>query len=250
MRARHRTSRYRRAGGRPGGISRPPARQRARRTVRHRTGRVSPSHLYARLPQPAHQDAAPPARPGRRSTTPDTHRQPSRTLGNVPTSGRVVYTSKRRSRLALGKTSARYGDQVPTPHYGLPRYRAIADELRRRIETGAIPPGTLLPTESALTAEFKASRGTVRQAIGILRQEGSVITEHGRGTYANANCREQNAGHGSPAQVARREVAADARLAALFGIDIGTKLIETETVKRRGEVVEAVTRVYAPHTSL
>ncbi|WP_410811141.1 GntR family transcriptional regulator [Micromonospora sp. 067-2] len=67
--------------------------------------------------------------------------------------------------LTLDKTSARYGDRVPTPHYGQPRYRVIADQLRERIESGSIPPGALLPTESALTTEFRASRGTVRQAV-------------------------------------------------------------------------------------
>lgn len=60
----------------------------------------------------------------------------------------------------------------------------VAEELRRRIEAGAIPAGALLPPESALVQEFGISRGTAREAIAALRAEGLVVTEHGRGTYA------------------------------------------------------------------
>ncbi|MGW0218530.1 GntR family transcriptional regulator [Micromonospora chokoriensis] len=60
----------------------------------------------------------------------------------------------------------------------------MADELRRRIEAGVIPAGSLLPSESALMAEFSVARGTVREALALLRSEGLVMTEVGRGTYA------------------------------------------------------------------
>jgi GntR family transcriptional regulator len=74
-------------------------------------------------------------------------------------------------------------ETVPTPHER-PRFRLVADELRRRILAGAIPPGSLLPSETALIAEFGVSRGTIREALGLLRAEGLTVTEHGRGTYA------------------------------------------------------------------
>jgi GntR family transcriptional regulator len=74
-------------------------------------------------------------------------------------------------------------ETVPTPHER-PRFRLVADELRRRILAGAIPPGSLLPSETALIAEFGVARGTVREALALLRAEGLTITEHGRGTYA------------------------------------------------------------------
>ena len=71
---------------------------------------------------------------------------------------------------------------VPAPAER-PRYQQVADELRRRIHAGALPSGAPLPSESSLMAEFSASRGTVRQAVALLRSEGLVITEKGRGTY-------------------------------------------------------------------
>jgi GntR family transcriptional regulator len=72
---------------------------------------------------------------------------------------------------------------VPTPHEQ-PRYRRVADELRRRIMSGAIPAGSILPSESTIIGEFGVSRGTAREAIALLRSEGLAVTEMGRGTYA------------------------------------------------------------------
>lgn len=69
---------------------------------------------------------------------------------------------------------------VSTPHA---KYRALADELRRRIAAGLLPPGAPLPSETALINESGLSRGMVREAIKLLRDEGLVITEQGRGSY-------------------------------------------------------------------
>ncbi|WP_157552396.1 GntR family transcriptional regulator [Micromonospora sp. NRRL B-16802] len=133
---------------------------------------------------------------------------------------------------------------MPIPHHGQPRYRVIADELRKRIESGVIPPGALLPTESVLTAEFQASRGTIRQAIAVLREGGLATTEHGRGTYANVHLCNRNSDQRSDLETRQCEVSADTDLAALFGVEVGAALIECETVARRGKKVETVTRTY------
>ncbi|MCI4062809.1 GntR family transcriptional regulator [Micromonospora sp. R77] len=135
---------------------------------------------------------------------------------------------------------------MPTPHYGQPRYRVIADELRRRIESGVILPGSLLPAESALTAEFRASRGTIRQAIAVLRDEGLVATEHGRGTYANPYRPENGPGEGPKVETRERQVAADPELAALFGVEVGEALVEQQNVTLMNGAVGAVIRTYRP----
>ncbi|MER7269209.1 GntR family transcriptional regulator [Micromonospora carbonacea] len=225
------------------GDGQPPARMKARRTVRHRRVGYRRANLCAATatgPTGRRASSATRADP----TTPDTSRHPGRTEGKVPTTGRVVYTSKRASWLTLGKTSARYGEQVPTPHYGQPRYRAIANELRERIESGDIPPGALLPTEGALTAEFRVARGTIRQALSILREEGWTATEHGRGTYVRVPQRASSPHQGSNPETRQRRVAADRELAALFGVEVGTSLIEDESVTRKESRVESVARVY------
>lgn len=131
---------------------------------------------------------------------------------------------------------------MPTPHYGQPRYRVIADELRERIDNGTIPPGTLLPAESALTAEFRASRGTIRRAIAVLREECMLTTEHGRGTYANSSRRADKSRQSPP--IRERHVPADSGLAALFAVEVGTVLVEQESVTRLAGVVSTVVRAY------
>ncbi|MER7589596.1 GntR family transcriptional regulator [Micromonospora sp. NPDC127501] len=133
---------------------------------------------------------------------------------------------------------------MPTPHYGQPRYRVIADQLRKRIESGSIPPGALLPTESALTLEFRASRGTVRQAIAVLREEGLATTEHGRGTSARPIANEHGPERTVEPDTGQCEIAADPELAALFGVEVGATLIGQQRVNRRNGVVESVVRSY------
>lgn len=63
------------------------------------------------------------------------------------------------------------------------RYRQIAETLRTAIKNGEYPPGSALPSEPELAEQFGVGRPTVHDAIGILRTEGLVYVEHGRGTF-------------------------------------------------------------------
>ncbi|WP_241773901.1 GntR family transcriptional regulator [Micromonospora haikouensis] len=133
---------------------------------------------------------------------------------------------------------------MPTSHYGQPRYRAIADELRKRIESGVVPLGTLLPAESALAIEFRASRGTIRQAIATLREIGLVTTEHGRGTCVNPDFTAHIPNPVDEKAKRQRRVAAEPELAALLKVEVGATLIEDQDVTCRERKVEAVVRTY------
>lgn len=64
-----------------------------------------------------------------------------------------------------------------------PRYHQLADILRRKIRIGELPPGAQLPTETDLAATYRSSRGTVRLALGVLRNEGLIQSEQGRGSF-------------------------------------------------------------------
>lgn len=64
-----------------------------------------------------------------------------------------------------------------------PMYRQIADDLRRQIETGELPPGGQLATETQLRELYQASRNTVRDAIKVLTTRGLVETRPGQGTF-------------------------------------------------------------------
>jgi GntR family transcriptional regulator len=64
------------------------------------------------------------------------------------------------------------------------RYQEIADELRRRAR--AASPGSVLPSESELSAEFAASRVTVRRALELVRDEGLIDARQGFGWFVAA----------------------------------------------------------------
>jgi DNA-binding GntR family transcriptional regulator len=66
----------------------------------------------------------------------------------------------------------------PTPYY-----LQLASLLRAEIESGKWGPSEPLPSESTLQQEHGVSRGTVRAAIKVLRDEGLVVTIGARGTF-------------------------------------------------------------------
>lgn len=60
-------------------------------------------------------------------------------------------------------------------------YQRIADELRERLT--AADAGSVLPSESDLSAEFGVSRVTIRRALEILRDAGLVESRQGFGWF-------------------------------------------------------------------
>lgn len=62
-----------------------------------------------------------------------------------------------------------------------PKYRQVADALRREIAGGSYPPGARLPSESELSARFDASRNTVRAGLNLLVTEGLISSSQGLG---------------------------------------------------------------------
>jgi GntR family transcriptional regulator len=68
------------------------------------------------------------------------------------------------------------------------KYERIADGLRAKIRAGAYPEGRL-PAETELSAEYRVSLATVRQALSVLRAEGVIESRHGFGTYVRTTPR-------------------------------------------------------------
>ncbi len=63
------------------------------------------------------------------------------------------------------------------------KYSILANAIRNRILSGEFHMGDRLASENELSAQFGFSRQTVRQALGILEQEGFVVRRRGSGTY-------------------------------------------------------------------
>lgn len=65
--------------------------------------------------------------------------------------------------------------QAPTAAAG------VVEQLRERILSGALQPGTALPPERVLAGELAVSRATLREGLSTLSQMGLVSIQRGRG---------------------------------------------------------------------
>lgn len=140
--------------------------------------------------------------------------------------------------------------------YTPPKYAQVIAELQRRIESGEYPPGSLMPSEHQLSAEFAIARPTVVRALRVLRQEGWIETQQGKGSFvrgrpALADIAPVRRGQAELDRDEAREPgdllsagAAEAppRIAALLGASPGAELVRRQRLVRRdGEPSEIVT---------
>ena len=105
--------------------------------------------------------------------------------------------------------------------YTPPKYAQVIDELRRRIESGEYPPGSLLPSEHQLSDEFQIARPTVVRALRVLRQDGWIETQQGKGSFVR----------GRPA------------LAGLESQRTGEEALNRDESREPGELIEAAITV-------
>ncbi|MEW9530824.1 GntR family transcriptional regulator [Microbispora sp. NPDC049125] len=73
---------------------------------------------------------------------------------------------------------------------GRPGYLQIADDLREQIRGGSLPPGAPLPSTAQLATRYDASLSVVKLAVGILRNEGLVIGQQGKGVFVREDAPE------------------------------------------------------------
>jgi DNA-binding GntR family transcriptional regulator len=66
---------------------------------------------------------------------------------------------------------------------GRPGYLQIADDLRRKIDDGELAPGDALPSISQLCEQYEATLGVVKSAISVLRTEGRIVGQQGKGVF-------------------------------------------------------------------
>ncbi len=73
-------------------------------------------------------------------------------------------------------------------------YRKVAADLRQAIAEGAYGSGGRLPAESALAERYGVSRGTIRQALAVLRADGLVTSRRGTRRVVLGTARVQSFG--------------------------------------------------------
>jgi len=109
-----------------------------------------------------------------------------------------------------------------------PRYVQMVNAIQQRIEAGTYPPGSLLPSENQLIAEFGVSRTTVTRALNLLRQDGWIDSQQGKGTFVR----------GRPADAGR--VRQGQLLLDRADSDPHTRLLGAGTARPPGRVTEVL----------
>jgi GntR family transcriptional regulator len=109
--------------------------------------------------------------------------------------------------------------------YTPPKYAQLIRELQQRIESGEYPPGSMLPSEHRLTAEFGVARPTVVRALRTLRADGWIQTQQGKGSFVR----------GRPARAG-----ADAQRR-------GESELDRDESRERGELIEVGIIAAPPH---
>lgn len=64
-----------------------------------------------------------------------------------------------------------------------PAYLRLANDIKQKIASGEYQPGAKIPSESSISKTYGLSPMTVRQAVGLLAEQGLLKRVHGSGTY-------------------------------------------------------------------
>lgn len=71
---------------------------------------------------------------------------------------------------------------------GEPVYLQLACILREMIVSGKVAPRHPMPSIKSIIQQHGVAKGTVEKALGVLRNEGLVVTVPGRGMYVIDRC--------------------------------------------------------------
>lgn len=125
-----------------------------------------------------------------------------------------------------------------------PLYRRLKDHILAQVSSGEWSPGSRVPSENELVAEFGISRMTANRALRELMQDGYLTRIRGLGTFVREPPRESSLlelrnisdeiearGHRHRSNVVELlKIRADPRLAAAFRISPGKPLFRTTLV--------------------
>ena len=74
----------------------------------------------------------------------------------------------------------------------IPKYYQIYEELLEQIRGGKYKEQDRFPSDTELVKSYDVSRGTIREAIKLLFQQGYLVREQGKGTFVTYRKIEQN----------------------------------------------------------
>lgn len=68
-----------------------------------------------------------------------------------------------------------------------PIYEQIVEKFQMLILTGALPPGSQMPSIRSLAMELSINPNTIQKAFAILEQQGFIFPVKGRGSFVAEN---------------------------------------------------------------
>lgn len=129
-------------------------------------------------------------------------------------------------------------------------YARVKQYLKDELAKGRWPPGTVMPSESELTARFSVSRMTVNRALRELQSEGLIDRVQGVGTFAahlfrvsstltirdlHTEIVERGHRHHAVVHLARQEKASTG-VARRLGLEVGTPVFHTLLVHHENDL--------------
>lgn len=137
----------------------------------------------------------------------------------------------------------------------LPRWRQISDDLLRRLQRGEFAEG--VPGELALADQYEVSRGTIRQALGPLREQGILGGSPGRRSYVIHSSRDPGFGpmyslrdaitaHDGEerSEVLAQRLVISAEVSLALGLDPETEYVHVTRLRYAAEVPFAADRLW------
>lgn len=76
----------------------------------------------------------------------------------------------------------------------LPLFVTVYETMYNRLREGTYAPGEKLPGESELAEELKVSRGTLRQALLLLQEDGLIMNYQGKGSFVLGQAKQLDTG--------------------------------------------------------
>jgi len=118
-----------------------------------------------------------------------------------------------------------------------PVHRQLADLIRADIAAGRLKPGQALPSETRLMQQYELGRVAVRQALGVLRSEGLVVTVKREGSYVRPQSPVERVTVEWPTEVTARMPSPDERKE--LDIPEGVPVFVLNQARRRKRVLPA-----------
>lgn len=145
-------------------------------------------------------------------------------------------------------------------HEALPLYVQIADQLRQNIRQGVYQIEDKLPSENELSDRFGVNRHTLRRAVSLLKNEGILRVDKGRGIFVTAdpisypigkrvrfNEALQTQGRKASYQLLRTlEISADSAIAQKLELRLGESVAAIEMLGLADERPLSITTSYFP----